>query len=160
MPTTIRQRLVNAVKARLELILVASGYNSDLGQRVHLWRATPLGEDEAPFLNLKDVKRTTETVLLGQSAHQHTLTLWVEVLARRDVDVPADEIVRRYLADVEKAVGVDRYWTEAATGTRLAFDTRPVEDQMTVEQAGQIIAGARHTFTILYRTRAFDPYTP
>lgn len=162
MPLTIRQRIVNAVKLRMEGILTTGGYNSNLGQSVYVWRVHPRGESEADFINIKDVKRTTEQILLGrgQASHNHTLTVWVELIGKRVVDTPADDTVRAMLADIEKAVGVDRYWTEVATSTRLAEDTRPGEDQMIVEQAGQIIGGARYTFQIHYRTSAFDPYTP
>lgn len=159
---TLRQRLIDAVRARLQLITVANGYQTDIGRAVFVWRAMPLGEAETPFLNVKDVKRVSKQVLLGRqsAAHEHTLTMWVEVLARPvPGSVQADDMIRAYLGDIEKAVGLDRYWTEAATSTPLATDTRPAEDQMSVEQAGQIIGGTRYVFTIDYRTAAFDPFT-
>jgi hypothetical protein len=149
MPDSRRQTLVNAVRDRFTTIRVAAGYETDLGASVHVWRDTntnPFTPQELATggLNLRDPKRETNQELVNK--HQHTLSINCEIA------VAAADTVRKMLADLDKAIGVDRKWGG------VAFDTDPGDDSILVAQNGTLITGASYNFTILYRTGSFDPY--
>lgn len=154
MPTSRRQSIIDAIKGRLQAIRIAGGYETDLGLQVHVWRDTATSpftpEELTPgALNLRDPKRQTEQQLVDH--HHHTLTINIELAVAGGTEA---QTVRKMLADLDKAIGVDRKWGG------LAFDTDPGDDQILVAQNGATITGASYHFTVLFRTRSFDPYTP
>lgn len=150
-----RQDIIDAILARFRLILIASAYETDLGKNVHVWRdtaTTPFQPDELPALNLRDASNAVEQLLYNK--HEHSLTITAQGFVASGA-VAAD--VRKCLADLYKAIGVDRKWTVATVA--LAFDTLPVGDEFTVQQNGTAIAGFVLTFIVKFRTTSYDPYT-
>lgn len=146
-----RQDILDAILARFRLILATSGYETNLGKNVHVWRDTaqiPFQPEELPALNLRDASNAIEQHL--NNKHEHSLTLTCQGFVASSA-VAAD--VRKCLADLYKAIGVDRKWST------LAFDTLPVGDEFTVQQNGTAIAGFVLTFTVKFRTTSYDPYT-
>jgi hypothetical protein len=50
MPTTsVRQRILEAYKTRLQAILIASGYQTDAGQHIFMEEVPALGPDDSPI---------------------------------------------------------------------------------------------------------------
>jgi hypothetical protein len=150
-----RQQIVAAILERFRGIRITSGYETDLGASVHVWRDTskiPFQPAELPALNLRDPKNTIEEQL--NNKHEHTLEILCEGLVASSA---VAEDVRKCLADLYKAIGVDRFWT--VSGTRLAFQTHPGSDEFTVQQNGTALAGFVLRFTVKFRTTNFDPYT-
>lgn len=152
MPDTIRQQICAAIQTRLAAILVAGGYATNLGQNVTPWRdldAAPFGEAEAAGIAWRDPK--CETQQLTFAKHEHRLHIEADLLLRDAATTPTT--ARKAIADVWKAVGVDRKWGG------LALDTDPVSDELDIIQDRKIIAGSRVRFIVKFRTANFDPYT-
>lgn len=153
MPTSRRQTLIDAVVTRLRSILTAGGYETNLGQQIHVWRDTTAAPWTAAelangALNLRDPKQASTQELVNK--HHHILDLVCEIAVASGLEA---NVIRKMIADVFKAIGVDRKWSGAA------FDTLPGDDQILVAQNGTAITGALVNFTIHYRTASFDPYT-
>ena len=153
------QQLFDAVKVRFQNIHTANGYETDIGTQAYTWRdlsKAPFSEDEAPCFMIRDPRRetTVETVITG---HDHRLTIEVFAVATATGSSPPDNFARRMLSDLDKAIGVDRQWTVG--GVKLARETLPGEDVLEAVHAGDRLIAVRKTFTINFRTRAFNPYT-
>lgn len=154
MSESIRQQIVDKVVERFTGILAAAGYKTDLGKNVHLWRdtseaAAPFGDNELPAANIWDTDNKTEPTTFATRKHTHRLTIEVEL---RPITTEVDKNLRRMIADIAKAIGVDRTWGG------LARDTEPFEDKSGLQHAAKVIAGCSYKFVIVYETIAFDPY--
>ena len=146
-----RQLICNKVDTRLKTILIANGYNTDLGKNVFEWRDNPIDESELPALGWRDVSEDDSNASTGTIGyHNHVLTMEFKVATAKG-KTTAQEI-RALLADVIKAVGVDQTWDG------LAIRTDPVSNEMQVEEAETIIGGVTITLTITYQTKKWNPY--
>jgi hypothetical protein len=156
MADSIRQKIVDLVLTRFKGILVSGGYETNLGQQVFGWRDTankPFAETELPAINIRDVRDTIQPQT-AQIWH-HQLEVQADIIAASGVTTAQD--IRKMLADVYKAIGVDRFWTDGG-GIKRAFNTEPKTDESALEQENKIIGGARINFVIHYRTKSFDAY--
>lgn len=157
MPTPRHQTLVDLVKQRFQSIRTANGYNTDLGLRVTFWRdlaAVNWQTEELPAVNLRDRSAECEQVMIGKQ--EHTITFEADAATKAaNLDIEG----RKILADIIKAIGVDRLWTDAGTGVQMAQDTLPRSWEMDVKASGTNVAFVRFTFTIRLRMANFDPYT-
>lgn len=155
-PVTIRQQIVNAVEARLETILTTGGYQTNLGEHVSVWRLVPFATSDLPAIDIRD-KRETSKAQGATSKQEHRLEMecYIEVAE----ESTTAERARIYLADVQKAIGTTTGGAAGRKWSGLAIDTEPGESQMEIGQDGKIIGGIKFTFTIIYRTLSFDPYT-
>ncbi|GEM_PF-4472388 len=156
---TVRQQIINRLKANLEAIAVGvvltlsddSTYvcQNTLAGRVFVWRTskledTSLGRTGEPFfVNLRDFdsQKRREGVEVGK--HEHSLLI--------DIDVPvrggtAEDTVRDLLADLAAAVGADPKLGGLARWTSIETD------RLTVEEGGQRIAGGGLSLVVSYRT--------
>ena len=152
------QRLFDSVKVRLQGILIANGYETDIGTHCFAWRdlsKSPFTEAEMPCCAVRDLTRDS-SVLSVITAHDHTLTIEVSAMAMASLETPPDNFARRILSDIDKAIGVDRQWE--VDGVKLGRDTLPGNDKMETVHSGDRIVGVTKTFTIIFRTRAWDPY--
>jgi hypothetical protein len=168
MADSVRQQLADAIKTRFQTILIANGYQTNIGQNVFLWRnleRDPLNESETQLLSLSDWKEITEPKISSQGDHHRTLFWHVE--AENVVAVTeADAVGRKILADIEKVLGIDIKWmtTPGNLTTALAFNTLPVDTQdgtslMEVEQRDRVIVSVKYQFKIEYRTPRWDAFT-
>lgn len=147
-----RQLICSAVDARLRTILVSGGYNTDLGENVFEWRATPFEINGLPAMDWRDISEVDSNASTGRDGyHNHALTFQLRVLTAKG-KTTANEI-REILADIVKAVSVDQTWGG------LAIRTDPVSNEMEVEEAERIIGGITVTLTITYQTKKWNPYT-
>jgi ribosomal protein L29 len=155
MADSIRQKIVDAVKARLQGILVSGGYQTDVGANVFVWKGADFAADELPACDVRDVRDDIDNTVVSTRREHHRLTFEVAVAVADGTD--SMKTARKAIADVYQAIGVDRLWT--VSGTRLAFDTELKSDESGIEQRETTLAGAKITFVVSYRTAAFDPYT-
>ncbi len=151
MPDSLREQIFDAISTRLSGILIAGGYNTDIGLRAYKWRVTPFAETELPAHSISDPEDTIETKV--SRIHDHTLTVEVVALDKKPAAVSVDQHGRKMLADIWKAIGVDR------TFGGLAFDSLPVADELVVEHSDNLRVGAKVKFNVRFRTLMFDPYT-
>ncbi len=137
-----RQSIIDAIDTQLKTILIANGYDTDLGSNVFEWRQVPLQESELPALIYRDVTSEIEIIVLDR--HTHILNLEVEV--KTQPGSTSGSLARKMIADVIKAIGVDHTWGA------LAIKTDPVSSEIVFEQHEKIITGAIINFEITYRT--------
>lgn len=152
MATSRRQQIVDAVKARFETISIANGYETDIGATVALWRDTinvRPADTDLPLLNILDRSCQSSNSSFAIRKQEHRLTIEVELWTASST---VDTTIRKMLADLAKAIGVDRKWGG------IADNTEPLGDDIGVEQQGRKIAGALYKFVIVYHTNAWDPY--
>lgn len=145
-----RQQIVDAVKTRFQAITVAGGYETNIGNNVFEWRDIPsvmVEENDMPCVLVRDPR--TEITQRVSKVQDHDLTIEAAVVTAT-ATIPVQ--VRKMIADIYKAIGVDRTWGGKA------LDTLPVKDEMGVEHAGKRFGGATVTFTIRHRTLSYDPY--
>jgi hypothetical protein len=151
--STIRQRLVAAVKVRLQGIRTANGFQTEAGANVFVWRVLPLETAELPALIVRDREQRTEQA--GRVAHDHSLT--VEIEGHISALAPSAEDARALLGDLLVAIGSDPTWHEG--GVRLALDTEPLTDELTASHEDRALAGVKLRVTIRYRTPPWNPYS-
>lgn len=159
MPDSIRQILVDAVLARLRAIKLGPTYQTSIGANIFEWRdleAEPWLDVEPDVLVVRD--REEPAVDGSIQPHTHDKGLAFELEFRTaggpaGSGVPAPRYGRNIIADIEKALGQDKFWSGKARGTSplsvSIFD---------VKKAGRVYAGARLKFSIKYRNKAFDPF--
>jgi hypothetical protein len=158
MPTPVRTRIVEAIKARMQTILVANGYETNLGQKVFVWRATdfePAELSAGGALNIKD---------MACEVKEQTARIWHNILNVELVALGAsadltDELVGKFSGDLIKACGVDRHWTEAATSAKLAYNSGVSGYQFSIVHETKRIGGVKVNLAVHFRTPAFDPFT-
>lgn len=150
--TSLRQRILTALDTRLKTILIANGYETDLGQNVFEWRDTMVQQSELPALVWKDLNEDPSSATVGKTIgyHWHDLTVEMSILSSDGSSTP--EQMRKCLADVTAAVGTD------TTFGGLAIRTQPVPNEAAVEQADRIIGAFRLTINIHYQTKKWNPY--
>lgn len=115
MSTPLRQTIMAAYEDQLQLILVASGYNTGLGAYIYEWRETPWTDGETLGLIYRDTQDTTAQTI-GQQ--EHILTVENEILV-----VGSATTMRQVIADVTTALGANK------TLGGYAEDIRPIADE-------------------------------
>jgi len=148
---SIRQLIVNAVDTRLKGILTAAGYETNLGQHIFWWRTNDFSEDELPAANCRDTDCDDSNATIGVIGyHQHALKMEVDLIEADGASTPSS--IRKLIADLQKAIGVDTTWG------KLAERTNPINSPINIDQADKTIGSATVTFTIDFKTRKWDPY--
>jgi hypothetical protein len=147
MPTNKRQQICDAFKTRMQTILTASGYETNIGQKVKEWRTSAF-DGVTPSLSFADKSQETEQRV--GNVHHHRLL--IEVTAVAGDGENTDTLLRKILADITKAVGTDRKFSG------LVFNTDPVKDEMSIEKQDKTIGAVKVTFALHYRTENFNPY--
>jgi hypothetical protein len=148
MPDSVRQRIFDAVGTRAATILVANGYQTDIGSRLTKWNTTPITERELDGVDLRDASETSEPQV---NRHQdRTLIVDFEVHAKKGAATAA--FLRKAIADIEQMIGVDR-----AFGN-LAKRTVPRGNEMIIDKTDRTVGGVQVKFAIEYRTLTLDPY--
>lgn len=151
---TKRQKLVDAVVARMQQIRVSNGYATDAGERVEDWPRR-FDDDELRELASKaalgifDVTEDSEKADRESAIEVHELTVQVRIFAAADLPARA---LRAIIGDVQTALGVDQYWSE------LGLGTNPRRAGMIVPKESMELGGAAVEFDIGYLTQTFNPY--
>lgn len=157
---TKRQRIVDAVVARMQSIRVANGYQTDAGALVSDFPAR-LEESELSAaagrcaLGVYDLVDPVSQPDVDSKGHTHRLPVQVRVFKSRQMTVGQ---LRAVIGDIVDAVGRDVMWTEAATDQTLAMYTEPSQEGFVVPAEAMEVAAAAVAFTVVYATAAFDPY--
>ena len=148
MATSKWQSIITAILAQLRTIKTTAGYETNAGNNVFEWRATPVEEGEMPGIVLRDTF-PEEIITIG--AHEHTLLIELFVFT---TGATATTQARSVIADITKAMGaVDRTWGG------LAEDTQPAPGSgMGTEQANKLSAVALKSFYVAFTTEPYNPY--
>lgn len=156
----IRERIVRAVKQRLQTILQANDYETDIGQAVvegMLFEAEP---DPLPVINFWDGAETAEAEM---GMIHRALQLTIETYDKLTDDPTAEgltAIARHHLVDVERAL-----WRDPATllpdptfgGLAVGMTLSQSQPHMGYKPIPW--AGSISLYEIMYRTKAGNPYS-
>lgn len=136
-----RQRIIDAVKARMQTVLIANGYATDIGQKVFDWRVDFQGEEadaDLPCISVCDM--VAEAAPRNGPDPQSTtwlMPIQLRVYAKRG-DTPS--VMRSYLKDLQRAVRQDDRWKSASVG--LAMNTYPLrEGPLIPDDSFEIVGG-------------------
>ena len=149
MNKSIRQRIVEEIGTRLSRILVANGYETDLGKSVTEWRAETIPMVALPAVDYRDVSESSEasTIMGADSLREQTLSVHIEMRAADDPTMQ-----RAMLADCIKAIGQDPTWAGYALATEIASDSTEFQEQ------SRLMGSTTLKLLITYRVRVWDPY--
>lgn len=147
MADSIRQQIISALDTRLKAILVTGGYETNIGSNVFDWKANSLEEEDLPALIYKDISVETNIDSLASFAHRMT----VQVIVVAQNSTPMTEI-RKAMADVDKAIGVDH------TFGNLALLTERIGDESGIELEERRFAGCQIVYSITFRTSCWNDY--
>ena len=109
-----RQQVLDAVKARLQTVLIANGYRTDIGDHVTEWDTVPMDQNvETMLLEYRDEEEDRIDVTVGQQ----DMVLPVRI-RNRTAGSTALAAMRNILADVALAmISVDPTWGGLANDT-------------------------------------------
>ncbi len=146
-----RQQIITKIDARLKLILTASGYLTNAGSNVYDWLKRPVSATSLLALVYRDPQENSEASTAGAIGyHRHQMTIEIEILVANGSTTM--ETMRKVLADIVTVIGTDPKWSG------LAESTLPGSNRIDVDQESKIVAGALFTFTVVYQTKAWNPY--
>jgi len=145
-----RQQIVTAIDTRLKTIKTVNGYETNAGDNVYEFWDIALEGDELPAIIWRDGAEDSE--LLVNTTQNRTLTVELTLQA---LGVTAPAILRKLIADVEKAILVDNTWG----GLAIFTSVMNVVDTFDVEHKDRRMGVCRTTFTVLYRTGYLNPYS-
>ena len=137
-----RQEIVNAIRSRLSEILVANGYDTDLGLNVFEWKVTAFAVSELPGVCFRDTERSV-TELTG-GLRENRLT--VEFILGAASGTATASTIRQAVADVVRCIDTDPTWGG------LAWDTAIESDEMFMDHEGKLTGLAKVTATVKYQT--------
>lgn len=156
--SSIRERILTLVKAKLETITTGNGYNTTINT-VERTRTTPVNKSEMPCIFIyeegEEVQAIGGTVNLGLYDIQLSVTLecWI-----KDNSTEKGTQLNSLLEDVIKAMQENYNWTDGG-GTCLAVDTQYQGNQTLLEFAsakGNGFLALLVNFNIIYRTKFGD----
>jgi len=147
MADSIRQQIISALDTRLKAILTTGGYETNIGVNVFDWRSESLEESDLPALIYRDISAETTIDTMASFAHKMTLNILVAV----QNSTPMAEI-RKIIADIDKAIGVDH------TYGNLALMTERISDESGVEIDEKKFAGCQIVYVITFRTSGWNDY--
>ncbi len=146
-----RQTIAAAIKTRIARLTTGNGYETNIGSKCFLWKTGAWEADELPGVDIRDMKDDIEGKSAGLRKELHKLRVEAEVACKSGTTTAYQ--VRKMIADIYTAIGVDRTWGG------IARTTDAVGDEMGVEQQNRTLGGAKVTFIVEYTTAYFDPYT-
>lgn len=151
-----RQKIVDAVKTRMAAILVAGGYDTNLGQNVLEWE-THLQEEDIPAAGALSVCDLVATAAETTERSNPRNTVWLMPIHIR-IFLPKNRLnaanVRTAIKDVNRAIRQDDRWKVAGVG--LVMISRPQSEGPVIpEDTFQITAGAVQ-FEVQYLTAKFN----
>lgn len=147
-----RTTIISNLIAALKLIDGTGGYTTDLNDCVYPWRVTPLMPEELPALSVRDVQDNIDsTEEMKGSYEQWTHKLEIEIELIIETGSVGIEAVRSLIADIYKALSVDRTLTGACNAIYGVSDSIITPD----DQNKNLIAGAKISIYALYQTNAF-----
>jgi hypothetical protein len=149
MADTIHKKIIDQLKAKIQLIRINNGYATDLGANVYHQSPAPVTDGELPACNIRD-----ENVIFDPGAlsgtHQHFCRLETQI----DIYASGDNAISTIYAaigDTIKAIGSDRTLGGNAVNVRLTDYT------VATDYTDTAIASSALSFDIEFFINLFDP---
>lgn len=147
MADSIRQQIVDGFTTRMQTITKINGYKTDLGANISEHRTEDWQESELPGGDARDGDESIEV-----SGDEHIFTLDMEIEVKMS-GTASQRDVMKIIADVTKAVGVSKF-------SGFIETVRPVSNEAPdFEKKDKQFGSITMKFEVIYRTKAFDPYT-
>lgn len=151
MADSIRKQLLDAIKAALEVITVANGFDTDI-QRVFRVGESTVNIDEYPSLIMMD-RGDVSTRIRLQFAYENRLQMEIKAFTRDGDDDDRYDEIMQIQKDVRKKIEEDETFGGLAAKTRI-FSTAPDFNEPKEPQVTTLV-----TIEVAYRTRQNDPET-
>lgn len=147
-----RQKIVDAIVARMETITTANGYTTNIGANVHDWRVN-FQDDELPAVSVCDLIADAAQVSGRADPREtvHLMSVQIRIYAAKGDD-PAN--IRNMLKDVMRAIRQDDRWTVSNVG--LAMLTRPVRDGFIIPEDSFEVVGGTVEIEVQFITQKFN----
>ena len=134
--------IMDALKAHLQTILVSGGYQTNIGQKVHVWRTTQLGPEDVPAIMADDTDiEHNDGAVMGMTRNTMTVDMVIVLTGGSSLSD-----ARKARADLKKCL--HGYETMGGLCNRLAISKTAIE----MKQFENLIAGAKARLTIEYDT--------
>jgi hypothetical protein len=147
-----RQKIVDAVVARMETIQIVNSYSTDIGLNVHDWRVN-FQDDELPAVSVCDLPAQAADDSQNGKLDR---TIWlmpiqIRIYASKGED-PAN--IRNMVKDVQAAIRVDPQFI--VTNVPLLMESWPdTEGFMIPEESFEVIGGTLQ-ITAMFITKKFN----
>ncbi len=147
-----RQKLVDAIVARMQTILITNGFATDIGANVRD-SETNWQQEELPAISVFDLPATAE-ILPNPANTRHTI--WTQPINIRVALIAGTDAknARKAIKDVWQAVRSDQQWT--LSGEKVAMFTMPTQEGFTYQQDSFEIVGVEVEFSVTYITAKFN----
>jgi hypothetical protein len=148
-----RQNIIDLVIERMEGILIANGYETDLGGSVADWQ-TNWDDSQLPAVSVCDLinKRANVGGHPVAQSQQCALPLQLRIFTKSD-ERPTE--LRKMISDVIRAIGTDQFWTDG-DGKKLALWTLVTDDGIRLTEDSFEIGGAAVEIEIGYLVTSFE----
>ena len=139
---SVRQHLIDHLKAKIAEVKKINGYNTDLGLNIFEWRDHPLTKDELPGVIIRDSlnRRITPTSI---AKFRWALRIEIAVFGRTPQEIRAgiEDVLKVLRQCEEEKWGGQAEWTTLADGDEMSFERYDIE-----------IGAAIITFDVIYET--------
>jgi len=147
-----RQQIMDALKARMQTILTANGYYTNLGSKVFDYKSTTFNDNDLDAINLRDeTNNLIDELASGQNEWDLNLDVEIDILFKKGGTSITE--ARKGISDVKKAIGGGG---NDITFGGLAYKTNFASDTLIHEQDEAVIVGARIRVRIRYRTNIWE----
>jgi hypothetical protein len=151
-----RQRIIDAVAARMRSILRANGYETDLGLNVEEW-TQHLQQEDIPDDGIISICDMVAEAAPNEGRSNPRETVWQMPIQIR-IWYPKGQLnaanVRTGLQDVNRAIRQDDRWK--VDGVGLVMISRPLREGPIVPEDSFEIAGAFLDFEVQFITQKFN----
>lgn len=147
-----RQKLVEAIVARMKTILVANGFTTDIGATVEDSRVN-WQEEELPAISVFDLPANAESAANPANTRH---TIWMQPIQIRVSLIKGTDAknARNAIKDIWKAVRSDPQWT--LSSEKVAMYTIPTQEGFTYPPDSFEIIGIAVEFNVVYLTAKFN----
>ena len=151
-----RQKLVDAIVARMQTILTANGYETDLGTNVADWRLNWQDDDlgSTGAISVCDLVAEAAPTAGRQNPQETIWLLPVQIRFQFKRTDTIAELVRKGIRDINAAIRTDDRWTVSNVG--LAMITRPLREGPIIPEDSFEIVGGVVEFELQYITQKFN----
>lgn len=149
---SIRQRIVDAIVARMQTILTANGYATNIGTTVEDWR-TNWQQEELPAISVCDTTAEVQPAE-GSNPRRTIFAMPVQIRVYAEKDETGAANIREMLKDVNRAIRQDDRWM--VDGVGLVMITRPLREGFIIPDESFEVIGGVVEFEVQYITAKFN----
>ena len=147
-----RQKIVDAVVARMQTILTANSYSTNIGANVHDWRVN-FQDDELPALSVCDLPATAADDSQNGKLDR---TIWLMPIQIRIYAVKDEspENVREMVKDVQAAIRTDPQFK--VSNIPLLMESWPETEGFIIPEESFEVIGGSFQFVAMFITKKFN----